>query len=339
MSLRLIEIIAVSEKADDVVELLQAHRVEGVHVIRLSEEDVLIRGVLFPEDVEELNQSLEPEQDSSIRRVLLTNVEAVIPKLEREEEAEKKSPVAEEEPQIRVGKFIRISKQELRDDIEQSANLNLNYLLMVVLSSVVAGIGILKDNVAIIIGAMVIAPFLGPSVALAFGSTIGDWPMTRRALWTALTGTALAISISVVWGLADPGVQEISHATYAEYRDVVLALTCGFAGVLSMMTGQATSLIGVMVAAALLPPLMRAGLFLGGQLWLPALNAFLIYLINIICVILAGITTFYLSGIRPTFWWEEENARHHRRRALLISLGILLLLVVTIGLIRHFQEG
>lgn len=338
MSLRLIEIRAEKDQEEKIREVLEEYKVEGVHCLPLEKKVLLIRGVLLSEEAEPIFDTLDPDKHSGIHQVFLSNVEAVIPKIEREEEEEKEKaePVQEEEKnQINLGRFVRISKEELRNDVQGSSKLTLNFILLFVLSAIVAGIGILKENTAIVIGAMVIAPFLGPNVALAFGTTVGDLKMVRNSLRTAVVGTLIAFAISVVWGVIDTGVRDIQHDIFIEYRDIALALTCGFAGVLSLMMGQATSLVGVMVAAALLPPLMRAGLFLGGQLWFPALNSFLIYMANIICVNIAGILTFYLAGIRPKFWWEEKTARKHRVRALLIWTGMLLLLAGTIFLIRR----
>jgi uncharacterized hydrophobic protein (TIGR00341 family) len=333
MSLRLIQVLARSDKRESIIEILGEYEVQGIHFQALEEEKVLVRGIIPPENMEKLIENLDPEKKEGIERLFFTAVEATIPAIEEEEEEKEEEP-----PQIKIGKFIRISKDELRADVEESAKLNLNFVLLIILSSVVAGIGILKENTAIVIGAMVIAPFLGPNVALAFGTTVGDLRLIRRSLRLVLLSTGVAIGISVIWGMADPAVNEIRHDIFAEYRDIVLALTCGFAGVLSMMTGQATSLVGVMVAAALLPPIFRAGLFLGGQLYMPALNSFLIYMVNIICLNIAGILIFYLSGIRPKFWWEEKNAERQRQRALLIWAVILLLLIGTIWLLRRFGD-
>lgn len=339
MSLRLIQIAANEDKEDKIREVLEEHKVEGVHGFTLGEGKLLIRGVLLSEEAEAIFDALDPDKTNGIHQVFLTSVEAVVPKLEREEEEkeEKIPPSQEEEKSSKslLGRFVRISKEELRNDVEGSSKLTLNFALLFILSSIVAGIGILKENTAIVIGAMVIAPFLGPNVALAFGTTVGDLKMVRNSLRMAVVGTLIAVAISVVWGFVDSGVEDIDHDIFIEYRDIALALTCGFAGVLSMMMGQATSLVGVMVAAALLPPLMRAGLFLGGQLWMPALNSLLIYMANVICVNIAGIVTFYLAGIRPKFWWEEKTARKHRVRAMLIWTTMLLLLAGTIFLIRR----
>lgn len=332
MSLRLVQVLARADKREFIKDMLEEHSVQGVHYQLIEEEKVLVRGIISPEEVEKVTEGLDPEKKEGIERLFFTVVEATIPAIEEEKEEEEE----EEPPQIKIGKFIRISKDELRGDVEESAKLNLNFLLLIIFSSIVAGIGILKENTAIVIGAMVIAPFLGPNVALAFGTTVGDLRLVRRSLRLVLMATGIAIGISVIWGVVDPAVREIDHDIFAEYRDIALAITCGFAGVLSLMTGQATSLVGVMVAAALLPPIFRAGLFLGGQLWMPALNSFLIYMVNIICLNIAGIITFYLSGIRPKFWWEEKNAKRQRWRALLAWGGILALLTVTIWLLRRY---
>jgi len=336
MSLRLIEIRAEEDQEEKIREVLEEHKIVGVHGFSMREGQLLIRGLLLSEEAEPVFDALDPDKQSGIHQVFLTNVEAVIPKIEREEEEEEPAKKTEEEEQnqINLGRFVRISKEELRNDVQGSVKLTLNFVLLFVLSAIVAGIGILKENTAIVIGAMVIAPFLGPNVALAFGTTVGDLKMVRNSLRTAVVGTLIAFGISVVWGYIDTGVSNIEHDIFIEYRDIALALTCGFAGVLSLMMGQATSLVGVMVAAALLPPLMRAGLFLGGQLWVPALNSFLIYMANIICVNIAGIVTFYLAGIRPKFWWEEKTARKHRVRSMLIWLIMLLLLAGMIFFIR-----
>ena len=87
------------------------------------------------------------------------------------------------------------------------------------------------------------------------------------------------------------------------------ATVCGFAGVISILSGHGSTLVGVMVAAALLPPLIRSGLLLGGADYKNALNSFLIFSTNIVCLNIAGIITFYLAGIRPRRWWGKETAK------------------------------
>lgn len=104
---------------------------------------------------------------------------------------------------------------------------------MVVLSSLVAAIGILRDNVAIIIGAMVIAPLLGPNVALSLATTLGDQKLGRTALKTTVVGILAALAVSVCLGIfipLDATIYEVVSRTDVGFGDIALALASGTAG-------------------------------------------------------------------------------------------------------------
>ena len=262
----------------------------------------------------------------SNERVVIYSVEATLPKIDRAENGKPQK--------FQVGRFFSISKEELYSDIEEPVHLTANFLLMVVLSAFIAGIGILKDSLAITIGAMVIAPFLGPNMALSFGTTLGDWGIIRRSLMTGFVGSLIVIAISVIWGWAASDISGISLDPAISYNDVLLAVFCGVAGVISVLSGQGSTMVGVMVAVALLPPLMKSGLLLGGGEPVAAVNSFLIFLANIIGVNITGIIVFYLAGIRPSFWWEKEKAKKKTRNALIAWSSILVILILTIVLIK-----
>jgi uncharacterized hydrophobic protein (TIGR00341 family) len=301
---------------DDVIERWKYH----------SDNDQITYKVLIQDDdAKELLQILEKR---SIHRVVIYPVEGTLPKVE--------DPADNSGKKIKIGKFITLSKEELYHDIDKPVSLSINFILMVILSSFVAGIGILKNNVAIIIGAMVIAPFLGPNMSMAFGTTLGDLPIIMKSIITASIGTLIALIISILWGLFAGNVDGILRDPNVEYQDVLLALVCGFAGVISILSGQGSTLVGVMVAAALLPPLIRSGLLLGGADYKNALNSFLIFSTNIVCLNIAGIITFYLAGIRPRRWWEKETAKKKTRSAFIVWTLALMLLIITIMLFRKF---
>ena len=126
----------------------------------------------------------------------------------------------------------------------------------------VAAIGLYYNSVAIIIGAMVIAPLLGPNVALALGTTLGDLALLRRALLTVLAGIGTTMVLSVILGAllqVNPAASEVASRDGVGLGDVVVALASGAAGALAFKTGVSATLIGVMVAVALLPPLVNSG--------------------------------------------------------------------------------
>lgn len=205
---------------------------------------------------------------------------------------------------------------------------------MVILSTLVAAIGLLKDNVAVIIGAMVIAPFLGPNVALALSTCLADSDLSKNSSKSLLVGTATAFLISVGLGLfmtVDPSAAEIASRTRASMSDIALALASGAAGVLAFTSGVSATLIGVMVAVALLPPLTVSGLLLGVGHFHDSFMAFLLFMTNIICINLSGIVTFLVRGIGPNTWWEADQAKKSTRKALLIwSLTLCLLTAVIV---------
>jgi uncharacterized hydrophobic protein (TIGR00341 family) len=126
----------------------------------------------------------------------------------------------------------------------------------------------------------------------------------------------------------DPGMQEIHSRTMVSYADIALALASGVAGALSFTSGLPSAMIGVMVAVALIPPLVVFGLLLGGGFADQSLGALLLLAINMICVNIAGVSTFLLKGLQPVYWWEASKAKKATRYAIILWISLLLTLVL-----------
>jgi len=174
--------------------------------------------------------------------VNLLPIEASLP-----DTGQKQNETVSEEEQFKAKERIR--REELYSDIETAAQITKVYMAMIIFSSIVAAIGVLNNNVAVIIGAMVIAPLLGPNVALSLATTLGDLSLAKNALKTNILGIALAIGISTSLGLVlfvDPAIHEISSRTSVQLTDIVLALASGSAGVLAFTSGASAALIGVL---------------------------------------------------------------------------------------------
>ncbi|HAT2139100.1 TPA: TIGR00341 family protein, partial [Legionella pneumophila] len=127
----------------------------------------------------------------------------------------------------------KISREELYEDIKNLARFSLVYLAMIVLSTIVASVGLHNNSVAIIIGAMVIAPMLGPSIALALGTTLGDLTLLKQAILTGLAGITAVIILSTIIGAIveiNPSLTEIASRTHVGLGDVAVALASGCAG-------------------------------------------------------------------------------------------------------------
>lgn len=204
----------------------------------------------------------------------------------------------------------RLSTEELRDDVGDGARLTRSFVAMSVASALIAALGMQAGQTAVVIGAMVIAPLLGPCMALAMGATVGDRGLGRRAGQALAAGAGAAFAATLLLGLAldvDASVPELAARTTASPADLALALASGAAGVLAFSRGLSASLVGVMIAVALVPPLAAAGLFSGSALarrggGALAAGALVLFATNLVCINVAGIATFLLQGLPPRAW-------------------------------------
>jgi uncharacterized hydrophobic protein (TIGR00341 family) len=335
MSLRLIEIILPeTQNLERLRELLEGHPIIEMWEDNISGEKTLIKILVNAEESENILDLLEKRFSKAEHfRIILLPVEASIPRPEKTKKEDDLQVPENNNGKEETSNIGRISREELYADMDEKANITSVYLVLVVLSSIVASIGILKDNVAIIIGAMVIAPLLGPNMALALGTTLGDTDLIGRALKANLAGIAATLMLSIVVGMVfavDPAIGELSSRTQVGLGDIAIALAAGVAGTLSFTKGLPSALIGVMVAVALLPPTVTVGMLLGSNNMALVPGAVQLVLVNVICVNLAAVTTFFFKGVRPRTWWETKKAEKATRTAIIIWSLLLIILVIAI---------
>jgi uncharacterized hydrophobic protein (TIGR00341 family) len=328
--MRLIEIIADAGHSDTLAGVADQHEVtdywwgapaeDGRRAFRMLVRDEVRQPVM------DAVQSLLAASDNV--RIVVQPVDAVLPR----------DPDGASDAQ-------RATREELYTQIEKGARIDDNYLLLTSLSTMVAAIGLIEDNVAVVIGAMVIAPLLGPVIAVAFASTLGDRRLLMTAARSALVGLGGAFLLSVGIGFLWPidigrgeilvGSTEILARTDVGLDGVAIALAAGAAAVLSLTTGLSSTLVGVMVAVALLPPTATMGMLLGAGMPTLAGGALLLLMVNVVCVIVAAKLVFYSRGIAPRTWYERSKARQSKVLASTVWGLLLIILVATVALRRH----
>jgi uncharacterized membrane protein len=199
----------------------------------------------------------------------------------------------------------------------------------------------MNDSVAVIIGAMVIAPLLGPIIAQAMGTTLGDFALVRLALKTNLAGLGLALGLSVLLGLilevspVRAGVGGPHRHRTGGHRGGPGLRRRRRPGLHRRGPHRAGGRHGGRGPAA---PLAALGLLLGSGYLIPALGAGLLLVTNIICVNLAAVVVFWIQGVRPTSWWEEKQARKATKLSIAVCAGLLLLLALAIILARGIKD-
>jgi uncharacterized hydrophobic protein (TIGR00341 family) len=260
-------------------------------------------------------------------RIVVIPAESTIPK--QEETVDKDG--------AKNGKYSSqtISREALYNQMEKGARLDSNFILLTLLSAIVCSIGLIKDNVSVVIGAMVIAPLLGPNLALAFGTALGDSQLISKALKTNISGLTITLCIAIIIGLIFPvsvNSVELMSRTDVGYDSLALALAAGAAAVLSITTGLSGALVGVMVAVALMPPALAAGLFAGQNMMPQAYGAALLLGANIICVAIASQTVFLFKGIKPRTWYRQQKSKQSVKLNLILWSILLVAVIVLIYL-------
>lgn len=260
-------------------------------------------------------------------RLVLLPVEASVPR-----------PAEPEPSEVKVeksGTKGSISRDELIDELQDGISLSSNYFSLVLISVLVAVVGLVQDNIAVIVGAMVLAPLLTPNVALSLATTLSDWALARKALLAGSLGTGLALLVAMLIS-ASIGLplhsEQMLLRTSVSMGDVLVALAAGAAGVLALTGGASSSLIGVMVAVALMPPLVACGLFIGAAQWAHAYAAGALFAVNLLAVNLAGVLCFLIRGIRPRGWWQAAKAERSAWMALALWLLLLVALLALLQL-------
>ncbi len=199
----------------------------------------------------------------------------------------------------------RISTSELYENIEESLRITPTFLFTVMLSAIIAALGMRSGQTAVIIGAMIIAPLLGPTMGLALAVTIGDLRRGSKAALALTVGSLLSIIAGMLIGSIFPVdflEPELRNRAVVQPSDIALALASGAAGVLAMSRAASMALVGVMIAVALVPPLAAAGIFLGAGEWVLAAGALFLFVSNLVCLNVAGIIIFLVEGLPPKNW-------------------------------------
>ncbi len=268
--------------------------------------------------IDNLQACLEGEKDW---RITLVPIEATIPKLQ-ENEGRKTEKKTQRKLALR---------EEIYHEVSANAKLDRDFLIFVILSTIVAAVGLHSNSVAGVIGAMVIAPLLGPILGFSLGAALGDRELLFGAAKTLGVGVAVALVASILLSVVIPvdlTSRELMSRVEVRLDGMALAIAAGSAAALSMTRGADATLVGVMVAAALLPPGAAVGLFLGIGEWALASRAALLLALNVASLVLSALAVFRLRGIRPRLWLERKDA--DRAVAINIALSILLLLIAVV---------
>lgn len=186
-------------------------------------------------------------------------------------------------------------------------------------ATVIASVGLNVNSAAVIIGAMLISPLMGPIMAVGYGAAVNDVPLIRTAARELALAVAFSLCASTVYFLVTPLSEaraELLARTTPTIWDVAIAMFGGFAGMLGATRRERSNVLpGVAIATALMPPLCTAGFGLATRQWTFVLGAFYLFSINSVFIATATMVVARLANL-PEVSAVDERSRSRTRRAI-----------------------
>ena len=214
----------------------------------------------------------------------------------------------------------------LNRSLWRTAEPSANYYIMLFLSGVISTLGLLAGSTAAIIGAMIVAPLMGPIVGMAFAITMGNRRLLKRAGLSVLTGAILTVGtayfICKIVGINTLN-PEILERTRPTLLDLAIGLAAGAAGSFAKTRREvADALPGVAIAVALVPPLSVIGIGLAFRDYSVFWGSTLLFSTNLAGIILSG-------GL--IFIWQDYGSIRRAKKGLTASTATVLLLGLPLG--------
>lgn len=325
--MRRIELTTYDQQSESIDYILKKYRVPYTFEVVIAEEEKLIKFVtVVPNDVsrdilDELSGILDTRQKEIylVSYSLESTVSTYLEKLDEELKPKKEGKTTEE--------FHALT--------EPSVEFRKDLLALIVIASGAALVGLFTDNGALIIGAMLLAPLLGPITAFSFNVAVGRPKKIGQAAISGFillvasfaTGAVVTIILQSIFEL--PITDEILLRAEISPLFIALAIALGIAGGIAMSSNVPGLLVGVAIAAALVPPTVVTGIGVGIQDWDIFSKAFLLTAANVIGLVLGTIIVFLVKGISPKQFYEKEQAKKY----LSITIGIFAALSILLGII------
>ncbi|WP_057935580.1 TIGR00341 family protein [Algoriphagus resistens] len=220
--------------------------------------------------------------------------------------------------------------RELFSMLRQNAQTNSTYLVLMALSTMIATFGLFGDSAPVVIGAMILAPLMGPIISLAMGALRQDSLLIKNSMITIFWGIVIGLFFSILISIITP-LEALNDQITARIRpnllDLGIAIASGIAGAYAYSKEEISkTLAGVAISVALVPPLAVAGIGIGWTDWNVFSGAMLLLGTNLAGIVMAASLTFLMLGFSPF---------RLAKRGLLISLGILIAIALPLGLSFH----
>ena len=237
----------------------------------------------------------------------------------------------------------RDDQKALFGRVKAGAHGGVDYLVMMILSSGLASLGLLEDSTAVVIGAMLVAPLMGPLIGAGLALAQGNLVLYQKSVGVALLGLSVGFAVSVLMGSLNPGFEpslEVEARGNPDILDLGVAILSGFVAAYALgRPGLANTLAGVAIAAALVPPLCVVGIGLTNDQPMVAANSAILLLTNLVAIILSAAFAFSLLGIRGIKVSSTKNVWVRKTLLVLMMVAVILLLPLLTNVAEQKRRG
>jgi uncharacterized hydrophobic protein (TIGR00341 family) len=333
---RLVQVTIPTGKREAVLELLDEEGIDYVVTDETSGREYTAVAY-FPLPTNAVEPVLESLRAAGLEREAYTVV------LSAETVASEKFEALQEEYDEREDSEKRIARQELEARARELAPALPTYLVMTVVSAVIATAGLLLDSPATVVGSMVIAPLIGPAMSAAVGSVVDDAEMFRRGIFLQVLGVTLAVVSATAFAvlvqatnLVQPGLDplalsEVEERLSPNFLSLAVAIGAGVAGAISLTAGVSTALVGVMIAVALIPPAATVGIGIAYGKPALAIGSAVLVAVNVLSINLAALVVLWYSGYRPERFLRQNDARTATLKRVVVLVAAIALLSLFLG--------
>lgn len=231
----------------------------------------------------------------------------------------------------------------LADRVRKSSSANADYVVMMTLAAVLASLGLMQGSTAVVIGAMLVAPLMGPLLGAGLAVTQNNLKLFRDSFLAIAIGVAIGFLVSLAVGLFNPGYEpslEIEARGNPDLLDLGIAFASGIAAAYAQgRPNVASTLAGVAIAAALVPPLAVVGVALTSGYPVIAGNAAILLTTNLVAIVLGAAFVFRMLGVRLA-QTEVTGPAWARRAVIVLVLGAMLLTApLLLNMLEQKQKG
>lgn len=234
-------------------------------------------------------------------------------------------------------------EEEVLEGITQGTSFSGAKLWILILAIFVASLGLNTNSTAVIIGAMLISPLMGPIIGLGMSVSINDFDLLKRCLRNYLIATGFSVATATVYFLLTPialAQSELLARTSPSFYDVLIALCGGLAGIIALSSKSQRSgnvIPGVAIATALMPPLCTVGFGLAIGNLAFALGALYLYIINTIFIALATFigASFIIKFKKKTFVDKVRESKVRKIISAITLITIIPAIWLTFGMVRQ----